>query len=233
MEARAAIDPRERADLLLRDLRGSRSGLTLREAQRRFDQCGPDEIHRRDGASHLRPLPSRHPPAGAALVGRGGARTGGTRDGHADRQERDAGSKCDASASSSGLRDRGWRTSPRGCCPEALALRGDVKVLGPVADDERRVRYPDGVSRRCRRRLPNISSDSGRWFGPPRAHELRAAHDHRVAAAPRRRRRCTTCPQLGRIAALSARTSRGEPVAAAGQPGRPADRSIACRRRRC
>ena len=56
MDARRAIDPRERADLLLRDLRSSRSGLSPREAQRRLDQYGPNEIRRREGAGHLRAL---------------------------------------------------------------------------------------------------------------------------------------------------------------------------------
>ncbi|MGZ4239826.1 MAG: HAD-IC family P-type ATPase [Solirubrobacteraceae bacterium] len=56
MEARGVVDPLERADLLLRDLRSSRSGLTPREAQRRLDQYGPNEIRRREGAGHLRAL---------------------------------------------------------------------------------------------------------------------------------------------------------------------------------
>ncbi|MHB1569663.1 MAG: cation-translocating P-type ATPase [Solirubrobacteraceae bacterium] len=56
MESRAEIDPLERADLLLRDLRSSRSGLSPREAQRRLDQYGPNEIRRREGAGHLRAL---------------------------------------------------------------------------------------------------------------------------------------------------------------------------------
>ncbi len=56
MEARAGVDPRERAGLLLRDLRSSRSGLSPREAQRRLVQYGPNEIRRREGAGHLRAL---------------------------------------------------------------------------------------------------------------------------------------------------------------------------------
>ena len=56
MDAERTIDPRERADLLLRDLRSSRSGLSPREAQRRLDQYGPNEIRRREGAGHLRAL---------------------------------------------------------------------------------------------------------------------------------------------------------------------------------
>ena len=55
-EAASQIDPRQRADLLLRDLRSSRSGLSPREAQRRLDQYGPNEIHRREGAGHARAL---------------------------------------------------------------------------------------------------------------------------------------------------------------------------------
>jgi magnesium-transporting ATPase (P-type) len=42
--------------LLVRDLRSSRSGLSPREAQRRLDQYGPNEIRRREGAGHLRAL---------------------------------------------------------------------------------------------------------------------------------------------------------------------------------
>ncbi len=52
----SAIDPRERADRLLRDLRSTRAGLSPREAQRRLDQYGPNEIRRRQGSGHLRAL---------------------------------------------------------------------------------------------------------------------------------------------------------------------------------
>ncbi|WP_063053785.1 cation-translocating P-type ATPase [Nocardia arthritidis] len=41
------IDPTERIDLLLRDLRGSRGGLTTREAQRRLIHYGPNRLRRR------------------------------------------------------------------------------------------------------------------------------------------------------------------------------------------
>ena len=53
MEASRQIDPRQRADLLLRDLRKSRSGLSGREAERRLIQYGPNEIRRREGAGHV------------------------------------------------------------------------------------------------------------------------------------------------------------------------------------
>ena len=56
MEAASPVDPQERADLLLRDLRSSRAGLSPREAQRRLDQYGRNEIRRREGAGHLRAL---------------------------------------------------------------------------------------------------------------------------------------------------------------------------------
>jgi magnesium-transporting ATPase (P-type) len=56
VEARGVVDPLERTDLLLRDLRSSRSGLSLRDAQRRLDQYGPNEIRRREGAGHVRAL---------------------------------------------------------------------------------------------------------------------------------------------------------------------------------
>ncbi len=55
-EASSGVDPRQRADLLLRDLRSSRSGLSGREAQRRLIQYGPNEIRRREGAGHARAL---------------------------------------------------------------------------------------------------------------------------------------------------------------------------------
>jgi hypothetical protein len=55
-EASSQVDPRQRADLLLRDLRSSRSGLSPREAQRRLDQYEPNEILRREGAGHVRAL---------------------------------------------------------------------------------------------------------------------------------------------------------------------------------
>ena len=43
------IDAEEAADLLLRDLRSSRHGLSEREAQRRLIQYGPNELRRRGG----------------------------------------------------------------------------------------------------------------------------------------------------------------------------------------
>ncbi|GAA4513483.1 cation-translocating P-type ATPase [Nonomuraea ferruginea] len=43
------VDPTERLELLLRDLRSARSGLTSREAARRLVQYGPNELHRRGG----------------------------------------------------------------------------------------------------------------------------------------------------------------------------------------
>ncbi|MGV9970257.1 cation-translocating P-type ATPase [Nocardia beijingensis] len=50
------IDPTERIDLLLRDLRGSRSGLTTREAERRLIHYGPNVLRRRGSRSPLREL---------------------------------------------------------------------------------------------------------------------------------------------------------------------------------
>ncbi|MFI2281276.1 cation-translocating P-type ATPase [Nocardia beijingensis] len=50
------IDPTERIDLLLRDLRGSRSGLTTREAERRLIHYGPNVLRRRGRRSPLREL---------------------------------------------------------------------------------------------------------------------------------------------------------------------------------
>jgi magnesium-transporting ATPase (P-type) len=48
-EPHTAIDPRERVELLLRDLRSSRSGLSGREAARRLVHYGPNELRRRGG----------------------------------------------------------------------------------------------------------------------------------------------------------------------------------------
>jgi calcium-translocating P-type ATPase len=45
----SAVDPEERLELLLRDLRTSRDGLTEREAQRRLVQFGPNLLERRPG----------------------------------------------------------------------------------------------------------------------------------------------------------------------------------------
>jgi calcium-translocating P-type ATPase len=42
----AHVDPRERIDLLLRDLRSSRQGLSMREARRRLVAYGPNELRR-------------------------------------------------------------------------------------------------------------------------------------------------------------------------------------------
>ena len=50
---RAGIDPEERLELLLRDLRTSRTGLTEREAQRRLVQFGPNLLERRRGRRWL------------------------------------------------------------------------------------------------------------------------------------------------------------------------------------
>ncbi len=44
------VDSEEAAELLLRDLRSSPTGLTTREAQRRLTQYGPNELRRRGGA---------------------------------------------------------------------------------------------------------------------------------------------------------------------------------------
>jgi magnesium-transporting ATPase (P-type) len=49
-------DPEERIALLLRDLRSSRSGLSSREAQRRLEQYGPNELQRRGGTRWPREL---------------------------------------------------------------------------------------------------------------------------------------------------------------------------------
>ncbi|MFR9749635.1 cation-translocating P-type ATPase [Nocardia sp. 004] len=50
------IDPTERIDLLLRDLRSSRAGLTAREAERRLIHYGPNILQRRGGQTWLREL---------------------------------------------------------------------------------------------------------------------------------------------------------------------------------
>ncbi|MBF6470048.1 cation-transporting P-type ATPase [Nocardia beijingensis] len=50
------IDPTERIDLLLRDLRGSRRGLTTREAERRLIHYGPNVLRRRGSRNRLREL---------------------------------------------------------------------------------------------------------------------------------------------------------------------------------
>lgn len=52
----AVPDPTERIDLLLRDLRSSRVGLTDREARRRLVQVGPNRLERRGGRAWPREL---------------------------------------------------------------------------------------------------------------------------------------------------------------------------------
>ena len=47
----AQVEPTEQVDLLLRDLRSSRRGLSSAEAQRRLIQYGPNELRRRGGLS--------------------------------------------------------------------------------------------------------------------------------------------------------------------------------------
>ncbi len=53
---RPALDPEERIELLLRDLRTSRTGLTEREARRRQVQFGPNTLERRRGRRWPREL---------------------------------------------------------------------------------------------------------------------------------------------------------------------------------
>ncbi|MGY1961987.1 cation-translocating P-type ATPase [Nocardia gipuzkoensis] len=55
-ESGLRIDPTERIDLLLRDLRGSRCGLTAREAERRLIHYGPNKLRRRGRRSWRRDL---------------------------------------------------------------------------------------------------------------------------------------------------------------------------------
>jgi calcium-translocating P-type ATPase len=50
------LDPEERVDLLFRHLGTSRGGLSQREASRRLQQHGPNEIRRKAGPSRLREL---------------------------------------------------------------------------------------------------------------------------------------------------------------------------------
>jgi magnesium-transporting ATPase (P-type) len=56
METQLTLDPEERADALLRDLRSSRAGLSEREVERRLAQYGRNEIRRREGPGRLREL---------------------------------------------------------------------------------------------------------------------------------------------------------------------------------
>lgn len=48
-EPSVEFDATESAELLLRDLRSSRTGLSTSEAQRRLLQYGPNELRRRGG----------------------------------------------------------------------------------------------------------------------------------------------------------------------------------------
>ena len=56
LAASEVVNPEERLDLLLRHLGTRRDGLRSREARRRLEQYGPNEIRRREGAGHLRDL---------------------------------------------------------------------------------------------------------------------------------------------------------------------------------
>ncbi|HET8758625.1 MAG TPA: cation-transporting P-type ATPase [Solirubrobacteraceae bacterium] len=53
---RRDVDPEEAIDLLLRHLGTRSGGLSQREAARRLEQHGPNEIRRREGPGHLRAL---------------------------------------------------------------------------------------------------------------------------------------------------------------------------------
>ncbi|MGW5112617.1 cation-translocating P-type ATPase [Nocardia sp. NPDC004123] len=55
-ESTVPPDPTERIDLLLRDLRSSRTGLTDREARRRLVHVGPNQLQRRGGRTWPREL---------------------------------------------------------------------------------------------------------------------------------------------------------------------------------
>ena len=74
MSEGSAPDPNERIDLLLRDLRASRGGLSQREAERRLLAYGPNELRRRAGRRWPRELARQftHPLAlllwGAAVL---------------------------------------------------------------------------------------------------------------------------------------------------------------------
>jgi calcium-translocating P-type ATPase len=54
--AASQLDPTERVELLLRDLRASRKGLSSREAERRLIHYGPNELRRRGGRRWPREL---------------------------------------------------------------------------------------------------------------------------------------------------------------------------------
>lgn len=56
LETSMSFDPEERIDLLLGDLGTRREGLSEREAARRLEQHGPNEIRRRESSNHLREL---------------------------------------------------------------------------------------------------------------------------------------------------------------------------------
>ena len=57
------VDPEEAVDLLLRELGTGAGGLARREAERRLEQHGTNEIRRREGSGHLRAIVSQftHP----------------------------------------------------------------------------------------------------------------------------------------------------------------------------
>jgi calcium-translocating P-type ATPase len=79
LEAGPRFDPEEEISLLLRDLGTSRQGLSPREATRRLEQHGPNEIRRREQRSRLRDLAAQftHPLAMLLWVAAGLAVVGG------------------------------------------------------------------------------------------------------------------------------------------------------------
>lgn len=56
LDAGVVVNPTERIDLLLQHLRGTRAGLTTREAQRRLISSGPNQLRRRGGRTWPRQL---------------------------------------------------------------------------------------------------------------------------------------------------------------------------------
>ncbi len=154
----SAPDPNERIELLLRDLRTSRGGLTEREAERRLLAYGPNELRRRGGpALAARAGAAVHPSAGAAAVGRRGPRrdrrdrSGGDRRRRRDRPQRGFAfaqeqqaeravealrrvtcrrrRPCSATASRAGSRPRGWSRATSSLIAEGDRISADARLI--------------------------------------------------------------------------------------------------------
>ena len=201
----ADVDPEETIDLLLRHLGTRAGGLSQREAERRLQQHGANEIRRREGPGRLRELARQftHPLAlllwvAAVLALVAGHRAARRRDRRRDRAQRALRVRAGAAG---GARHRG-------ACSAFLPPHATVRRDGQAVD-RRRPRA------RARRRAAALGGRPPLGRRPARRRRARGRH----VAADRR----VACPSPRSAAAVAA-------VALAARVRRPRLRGHACAR---